>query len=307
MKKIMALILFLMALALPACAELDVIATNFPLYDFARQVGGDAANVKMLISPGTEVHAFDPTPRDMIAVQECDLLLYVGGSSEGWVDTLLSAVDDGPQTVRLMACVETIEAGYVHDHVHAEDSHHAENHAHGAIEFDEHIWTSPVNAMAMVRMIADGMAQADPDNAEMYHANAEAYAAQIAALDAEFRTLAEQNDLLMVFADRFPLAYFAQEYGVEVMAAVNGCSADSEPSAQQLKAIIDTVREKSLPCVYIIEMSTGRVAQTVQAETGCEIVSVHSCQNVTKDEMAAGETYVSLMQKNLAALQAGLN
>jgi len=307
MKKIFLLLAAMMLLALPACAELDIIATNFPLYDFARQVAGDAAQVRMLIAPGTEVHAYDPTPKDMIAVQECDMLLYVGGSSEGWVDSLLDAVSDGPQILRLMDCVEGIEDHNDHDHGSDEHAHHDEEHDHGLIRFDEHIWTSPVNAMAMVQMICDGLCAADPANEALYRTNAEAYIGQIAELDAQFRTLADPAQKRpLVFADRFPLAYFAQEYGFDVIAAVNGCSTESEPSAQQLQMIIDTVRQQGIPCVYIIEMSTGRVAQTVQAETGCEIAQMHSCQNVTKDEMNAGETYVSLMQKNLAALEAGL-
>lgn len=308
MKKIAILVCLFLLMALPACAELDVIATNFPLYDFARQVAGDAAQVRMLISPGTEVHAYDPTPKDMIAVQECDMLLYVGGDSEGWVDTLLGAVSDGPQTLRLMECVEGIEDHHDHDHDSEAHSSHGEDHDHGVIQFDEHIWTSPVNAMAMVQMICDGLCAADPDNAALYRQNADAYIAEISALDGQFRSLADSaENCVLVFADRFPLAYFAQEYGFDVIAAVNGCSAESEPSAQQLQLIIDTVRQQQIPCVYTIEMSTGRVAETVRAETGCEVLSVHSCQNVTKDEMNAGETYVSLMQKNLAALEAGLN
>ena len=302
MKRFLILLFAMLMLSLPACAELDIIATNFPLYDFATHVAGDAADVTVLISPGTEVHAYDPTPKDMIAVQECDMLLYIGGESEGWVDTLLSAVEDGPQTLRLMECVETIEAE--HDH---HDEEHEHEHETGVIEYDEHIWTSPVNAMKMVQMIADALSEADPDNAQLYQQNAAAYIAEIEALDGEFRAVvAESEAPLMVFADRFPMAYFVREYGIDVIAAINGCSADSEPSAQQMQKIIDTVRGQQIPCVYIIEMSTGRVAQTVSAETGCEVLSMHSCQNVTKDEMAAGETYVSLMRKNLAALQAGL-
>lgn len=308
MKKIVVLVCLFLLLTVPAFAELDVIATNFPLYDFARQVAGEAAQVRMLISPGTEVHAYDPTPKDMIAVQECDMLLYVGGDSEGWVDTLLSAVSDGPQTLRLMECVEGIEDHSDHDHASDEHSHHDEAHDHGVIAFDEHIWTSPVNAMAMVRMICDGLCAADPDNAALYQQNAAAYIAEIAALDEQFRALVDSaENRVLVFADRFPLAYFAQEYGIEVIAAVNGCSAESEPSANQMQMIIDTVRAQQISCVYTIEMSTGRVAETVRAETGCDVLCVHSCQNVTKDEMNAGETYVSLMQKNLAALEVGLN
>ncbi len=294
MKRLILALGLMLLLARPASAELDVIATSFPLYDFACHVAGDAAQVSMLIQPGTEVHAYDPTPRDMIAVEECDVLLYVGGESEGWVDTLLSATSDGPDALRLMDCVEPLEEA---EH----DGHH------GDVEYDEHIWTSPVNATRMVQAIADDLARRDPDDAELYRQNAQAYVDEMAALDEAFRdAVAHGSRRQMIFADRFPLAYFAHEYGLEVIAAFPGCSGETEPSAQVMRRIIDAVRADGVPCVYTIEMSAGRVAATVREETGCDVLEFHSCQNVTKDEMAAGETYVSLMRKNLAALEQGL-
>lgn len=294
MKKLIFFLMLLMMAALPAAAEPTVIATNFPLYDFARQVAGEAAQVSMLIPPGTEVHAYDPTPKDMIAVEQCDLLLYVGGESEGWVDTLLSATTDGPDALKLMDSVEAMEEADHEDH-------------HGDEAYDEHIWTSPVNAMRMVQAIADGLARQDPENTALYQANAQAYIDEIAGLDASFRdVVANGSRKLLVFADRFPLAYFAHEYGLDVIAAFPGCSGETEPSAQVMRQLIDTVRKDGVPCVYTIEMSTGRVAETVREETGCEVAEFHSCQNVTKDELEAGETYVSLMRKNLAALELGL-
>lgn len=294
MKRLILTMGMLLLLARPASAELDVIATSFPLYDFASHVARGAAQVSMLIQPGTEVHAYDPTPKDMIAVEKCDVLLYVGGESEGWVDTLLSATTDGPEALRLMDCVEVMEEAEHDDH-------------HGEVEYDEHIWTSPVNAMGMVQAIADDLARRDPDNAALYRQNAQAYIDEIAELDEAFRdAVSNGSRKRLIFADRFPLAYFVHEYGLEAIAAFPGCSAETEPSAQVMRRIIDAVREDGVPCVYTIEMSAGRVAATVREETGCDVLEFHSCQNVTKDEMEAGETYVSLMRKNLAALRQGL-
>lgn len=299
MKRFLLILGLLLLAALPASAELGVIATNFPLYDFASHVAGDAAQVTMLIQPGTEVHAYDPTPKDMIAVEDCDLLLYVGGESEGWVETLLGAASDGPETLKLIDCVDAIEE--------AEHEDHHEDEDHDEIAYDEHIWTSPVNAMRMVQAIADTMAAQDPDNAELYQENAQAYIEEISALDADFRAVVEEgNRRLLIFADRFPLLYFTQEYGLEAIAAFPGCSGETEPSAQVMRQLIDAVRGDGVPCVYTIEMSTGRVAETIREETGCDVVEFHSCQNVTRDEMEAGETYVSLMRKNVAALEQGL-
>ena len=294
-----AALMFLGTLAL-AEGKLSVVATNFPCYDFARQVAGDAAQVTMLIHPGGEVHAYDPTPADVRLIEQADLFVYIGGESDAWVDSLLAGFDggQGPARLRMMDSVSLLEEEGDHDHDYDSGA---------APEYDEHIWTSPVNARRMVEAMGEAISSIDPDNADTYAAAAGAYAAQIDGIDAAIRdVVANGARRELVFADRFPFLYFAREYGLECTAAFSSCTADAEPTPQILMKLIRKVAEDHLSVVYTIEMSTGQVARTVAEETGARILTLHSLQTVTQDEFEAGESYVSVMWKNVEALKEGL-
>ena len=299
---LMALLALVSFACLPGVAEggLKVVATNFPCYDFARQVCGDGAELTMLLKPGTEAHAYDPTPTDIIAIGEADLFVYIGGESDAWADGILASFDenDRPKTLRMMDCV----SGLVEEE--GSDGHH---HDSAGPEYDEHIWTSPVNAEAMVRALGEALAGIDGADAAACRASADAYAAQIEGIDGALRRLVEgAKRKTLVFADRFPFVYLAREYGLEWLAAFPSCTADTEPSAQTVMALIDRVSSEGIPAVYTIELSTQAVAKTVAEETGAEILTLHSMQTVTQDEFEAGESYVSLMRRNIEALQRGL-
>lgn len=298
MKKIVITLALLTLLVLPAVAEgrLNVVAANFPCYDFARQVLGDRGDVTMLIKPGVEVHAYEPTPADIIAIGEADLFVYIGGESDAWADNILAGFDGSaaPATLRMMDAVTPLE----------ED----DDAAHDAPEYDEHIWTSPKNAMAMVAALADTLCRLDAANADAYRAAAEDYIAQIGELDAAFEAVVANGARKeLVFADRFPFLYFTREYGLDYLAAFPSCTADTEPTPQTLMLLIQRVMEDNIPAVYAIELSTQAVARTVAEETGAEILTLHSMQTVTQAEFEAGETYVSLMARNLEAVRRGLN
>lgn len=300
MKKKMLVLLMLLAFAtLPALAEgrLKVVATNFPCYDFARRVVGDRGDVSLLIKPGVEVHGFEPTPADIVSIGKADLFVYIGGEGDAWADNILSGFDSAatPAVLRMMDAVTPLEEeGDVHD-------------AHDAPEYDEHIWTSPGNAMAMVQALADALCGLDGDNADAYRAAAKDYIGQISELDAAFRdVVANGARRVLVFADRFPFLYFTREYGLDYVAAFPSCTADTEPTPQILMRLIQRVVEDKIPAVYAIELSTQVVARTVAEETGAGILTLHSMQTVTQDEFDAGETYVSLMTRNLEAVRRGL-
>ena len=276
-----------------------VTATDFPCYDFARQVMGGIGEVTMLIHPGTEVHSYDPSPADILAIGQSDLFVYIGGEGDAWVDGILSGLDsDGaPATLRMMDAVEPLEE--------EEDGEHGD---HDGPEYDEHIWTSPKNAKRMVRSLADRLAEIDPENADAYRANADAYIAQIDEIDAAFEAaVAGGARREVVFADRFPFLYFAREYGLDYVAAFPSCTAETEPTPQILMTLIRRVADDGIPVIYTIEMSTQAVAKAVAEETGARILTMHSVQTVTREEFDAGETYVSLMWKNVDALREGLN
>lgn len=299
MKKVIILIsVLLLALAATAAAEekLNVVATDFPCYDFVRQVAGDRADVTLLIHPGVEVHFYEPSPADILAISDADLFVYIGGEGDAWADSLLDGFDDdAPETLRMMDAVAPIE------------EEGEEEHAHDGPEYDEHIWTSPKNASLMVAAAAAALRAIDPDNADAYEANAQDYIAQIDAIDADIQAIVDgAARRTLVFADRFPFLYLVRAYGLDYVAAFPSCTADTEPTPQTILSLIQAVEADGSPVVYTIEMSTQAVARTVAEETGAAILTLHSAQTVTQDEFDAGETYVSLMRKNIEALREGL-
>ena len=325
-----ALLALLLALLSAGCAgrqeapddgRLRVVTTLFPYYDFARAVAGGHADVTLLLSPGREAHSFEPTPLDAVTISRADVFIYNGGEGEVWVDDMLGAAGGDIGTVlRMMDFVDAREEefsegmqgadsrGDTHGHDHGGHDH--EEHGHGdsdEVEYDEHIWTSPANAIVLCRAIADALCAADAENADEYRANTEAYCEQLAALDAQFRALrADAARTTLVFADRFPLLYFCEEYGLDYRAAFHGCSTDTEPSLATLKYLIDKVNAEHIPVVYTIDLSSQRIAEAVSECTGASIERLWSMQTVSRADFDAGETYVSLMQRNYDALKGDL-
>ena len=278
--------------------KLHVVATLFPQYDFARRIAGERAEVSLLLPPGVESHSFDPTPADMVRVQHSDLFLYTGKEMEPWAGSLIDGLDAGTAVVDLSEGIALSPAGEAPQ----EDEH---DHDHLA---DPHIWTSPVNAMQMVSAICDSLIAADPEGAGVYQKNAQEYTAELQALDDSFRTIVAQGKRTTIaFSGRFALHYFAQEYGLTCVSALESCSGESEPSAQSVARVISVIRDEGLPTVYYEELSDPKVGRSIAAETGAELMLFHSCHNLSKDEFHRGETYLSIMRQNADHLKAGLN
>lgn len=311
-----------LAASLTACGHeppqddgrLRVVCTLFPYYDFARQIGGDAVDVALLVPAGRETHSFEPTPRDVIRISEADVFIYNGGESEQWVSDILDAAgEDIPCVLSMMDTAELYEEEYAEGMQGASGHDHADHdHDHGAEDedaaYDEHIWTSPVTAMSLCRAITDGLCQADPAHAEDFRARLTDYLAALEALDGTFREIvAEGSRNLLVFGDRFPLLYFCREYGLDYRAAFHGCAGDTEPSLATLKYLIDLVREQHIPVVYTIELSSRKVAEAIAETTGAQVRTFHSCQTVSRAEFDSGVTYLQLMEANADALREGLS
>lgn len=291
--------------------QLTVVATVFPAYDFARAVGGDLADVQLLLPPGTESHSYEPTPADILAVQDCDLFIYLGGESDTWVETILESVELRGQTLRMVDCVPLLEEETVEGMESYEEGHdHDHDEAPGlgeVVGYDEHVWTSPKNAALITRAVGDKLAELDPANADTYAANSADYAAQIEDLDREFADFfAGVEDRTMVFGDRFPLRYFAEEFDIDYYAAFPGCSTQTEPSAATIAFLTDKVREEHIPTVWYIEFSNHLVADSIAESAGVKTAMFHTCHNVSADDLAAGATYVSLMEQNLETLRENL-
>lgn len=283
--------------------KISVVASSFVQYDFARAVAGDSADIKLLLKPGEETHTYDPTPADMIAIAECDVFLYGGGESDEWIERVLDSVDTGgKQMVAMMDVCEALEE----ESGEGMQTGHGE-HEHGETEYDEHIWTSPKNAADIVSAVCSALCAADAENAEKYTENAAAYREKILALDGEFRDIAEnsrQNTL--IFGDRFPLLYFVREYGLDYYAAFPGCASNAEPSARTVAFLIDRVRAEEIPVVFKIELSNGRTAAAIAESAGARVETFYTCQNISRSDFDAGETYLSLMNRNIEPLKEAL-
>lgn len=308
-KRILALLLAAAtALTLCACAptgedaedgRLQVVCSLFPYYDFVREIGGAYVSPHLLVAAGREAHSFEPTPMDVIRVSRADVFVYNGGEGEQWVDEILdSAGENIPTVLRMMDYADTLTEEPLTGH----DDHDSDD-----IEYDEHIWTSPVQAMKLCRAICDALCAADPAHAAVYRSNLQEYLGQLAELDAAFRQVCgEKKRSLLVFGDRFPLLYFCREYGLDYRAAFHGCSSDTEPSLYTLKFLIDRVNEQDIPVVYALELSSRKVADAIAETTGAKVETFYSCQTVSQADWAAGEGYVSLMRRNVAALREGI-
>ena len=285
----------------PDDGRLQVVCTLFPYYDFVRQIGGEDVDATLLVSAGREVHSFEPTPLDAIRLSRADVFICNGGESEVWVEELLSSAGEDIGRVLVMMDFADVLAEEIQEGMQVREEPDEE------VEYDEHIWTSPVVAAELCRVIADALAEADPAHAEAFQRRLDDYLVQLEALDAGFRqVVAEGRRSILIFGDRFPLLYFCRTYGLDYRAAFHGCSSDTEPGLGTLKYLIDMVRDGQIPVVYTIELSSRKIARAIADTTGARVLTFQSCQTVSRADFEDGATYLSLMRQNLAALKEGL-
>lgn len=303
-------------------SRLNVVTTLFPYYDFTRQVAEDYVDLTLVVPAGMDSHSFEPTPADMRLIQNADILIRNGGEMEHWLDEVLEAIDtSGLTIVTMMDYVDTVEEELVegmedagHEH---EDHDHDPEHEHEdyidydghqvVIEYDEHIWTSPVNAMKLTTAIREVLDDKDPSHEADYRRNEEAYLTELKAIDAGLREVSDnRRRSMIVVGDKFPFRYLAEEYRLDYRAAFSGCSSDTEPSAKTIAYLIDKIRTDQIPVVYYLELSSHRVAEIIGEETGAVPLLLHSCHNVTRAQFDSGITYVELMKQNIENLRKGI-
>ena len=303
--------------------RLQVVTTIFPVYDWARQVVGAASkdvDVTLLVENGVDMHSFQPTASDLMTIADCDLFLYVGGESDEWVEEALKTAPNPDRvTLKLIdvlgdaALEEEIAEGMEHDHDEHDHNHeHEDDEEHNDDErqLDEHIWLSLKNAQVLTKSISDALSTVDPENAGTYADNQATYAEQLSALDTAYQTAIESaaGDTLL-FGDRFPFLYLTRDYGLTYYAAFPGCSAETEASFETVTFLADKTDELQLKHLMIIEGSDGRIAQTIidsTREKSQKILTLDSMQSVTKDDIATGITYLSVMEGNLEVLKEAL-
>ncbi len=311
-KCLAALLAAALLLCLAGCAQqpvqsgtggLEIVTTVFPAYDFARQIAGERGTVTLLVPPGSESHSYEPTPRDVLRLENCALLFCNGGESEAWLEKILEGRDREIPTLAMLDCVQALEE----ETVEGMQRVYEEPEEDEGPEYDEHVWTSPANALLICQALCGRLCEADPAGAEVYRANLAAYEEKLEALDRAFReAVADGRRDTVIFADRFPARYFTEEYGLRYYAAFPGCADDAEPSARTVAFLIDKVRQEEIPAVFTIEFSNGKMARVIAEDTGCKILSFHSCHNVSARELEEGVSYLELMENNLRNLKEAL-
>lgn len=288
--------------------RLSIVTTCFPPYDFARAVTGGDADITMLLCPGAEAHSYEPTPLDISKIQQCDVFIYVGGESEIWADKILNSIDTSRMMIiRLFdyaepLCEEDIEGsspnGHNHEHEHEDEDD---------CEYDEHIWTSPKNAILCVNGIKDALCEKYTEASEEYSQNASEYNSKLGILDSDFAEMAKNapNDTIVI-GDRFPFRYLTNAYDLNYFAAFSGCSSESEPGVYTMAFLISEILEHNIDTVFYLEFSTKKLSEKLCDATGAEMLPLQSCHNVSKSDFENGVTYIDLMRQNLNNLREAL-
>lgn len=312
---LMLLVLFLPAIVCEAEEPLRIVCTTFPQYDWTRCILGERADdveLTLLLDNGIDLHNYQPAANDILKIARCDLFIYVGGESDKWVNEVLEAVQGSHLTViSMLEAVdakreETVEG--MQEEAHGHDEAEADEHE---AEYDEHVWLSLRNAETITRVIANALCEADPEYAESYRANANAYIAQLAELDAQYSDMVHAAcRTTILFADRFPFRYLADDYGLTYYAAFEGCSAETEASFQTIAFLARKVDELQLPVVLTLEGTDHAIAETVAASTQTQnssILTMNSLQSITEADVQRGESYLGIMTRNLEVLSQALN
>ena len=331
MKKCTALLFMLVLLTAslftPALADkkITIVAATFPLYDWTRQVLGDHSNAELtlLMDSGVDLHSFNPTAQDILRVASCDLFIYVGGESDEWVeDAQKHLINQDQIAVSLLETLgeaakeeELVEGMQAEDHDHEHDEHdeHDEDddHDEDEAEYDEHVWLSLRNAQLFTQAIADALGQLDAENADAYQANAAAYIAKLQDLDARYADMRAHAAFdTILFGDRFPFRYLADDYDLHYYAAFSGCSAETEASFQTIVFLAGKTDELGLPAVLTIEGTDHRIAETIvqsTADKNQQVLTVDSMQGTTAKAINDGVTYLGVMEKNLSVFAQALD
>ncbi len=274
--------------------KLSIVTTIFPYYDFVRTIAGDRADIRLLLSPGSEPHSYEPSPSDIVAIENCDIFIYNGGESDEWVESVLSSLDN--KDIQILSMMDFVTPLYEQTPLHTPGD-----------EYDEHIWTSIRNCELLVKSITDEIIAADKKNSDYYENNEKDYIEKLKNLDNEFKeTVSNAKRNSIVFGDRFPFLYFVTDYNLNYECAFPGCSSETEPSIATVSRLIDFVRDNNIPVVFYLEFSSGNIAKIISEDSDAKIMQFSSCHNVTKQEFENGATYISLMEQNLDALKEAL-
>lgn len=291
--------------------KLNIVTTSFSSYDFVKHIVGDYASVTFLLGAGVDAHSYEPAASDLIKIQNADIFIYVGGEMEPWTDKVLNSDTikmENTTLIKISESVDTIEEQEV-DGAEKENHHSSEKgeEHHEEDVFDGHIWTSTENAIKMMKYLNAEIAKKDIVNKATYKKNADKYIKEIKNLQTKIQKIVNNKKRnRLVFGDKMPMQYFLNEFGLIASAAFGGCSTETEPSSKTIAYLVNKVREEKIPVVLYVELSTGKTAKTIAEETGTKAMQIQTLHNLSKDDFDKGETYVSLMTRNLDVLKEAL-
>ncbi len=276
--------------------KIKVIATLFPQYDFVKQIGKEKVDVSLLLTPGTETHTYDPSPKDIIKINESDLFVYTGNYMEPWAESICSSIDE-----RVM--VSDVSSGI--DYIQEKHDHEDENHNH---EYDPHIWLDISNAKLMIDNITEALIDIDSKNEEYYLNNAEEYKQKLEKLDNRFEQVIDNGKRnIICFGDKFSYMYFVTKYSLEYITVYDSCLAESEPSVAKVLEIEQQIKKYDIPVIFYESLSEGKIAKSIAKETGISALVFSSVHTVSNDDILNGATYLSVMEQNLENLNRALN
>jgi len=289
-------------------AGLQVVTTLFPLYDFARTIAGDKAQVTMLLPPGVEPHTFEPRPEDMIRISRAGLFIYTSKYMEPWAEKIVSGIDS--RSLHVVNAGERVNyligGNHDHDHGHEQNVRAAGDHTNDRKQMDPHIWLDFANAALMVDTILDGFIAADPGNGAVYRHNAEDLKKRLTVLDERYRkVLSTCSTRKILHGGHYTFGYLANRYGLEYH-ALSGISSDSEPSAERMAALVREIRSSGARYLFAEELLSPRLTETLAQEAGVGVLMLHGAHNLSRDDQAKNVTFFDLMERNLEQLRKGL-
>ena len=308
MKKYKQVLFLLFLILLVGCTKtyqekrVNIITTSFPGYDFARAITKNVedVNVEMLLKPGTEMHDYEPTPKDIIKIEKASIFIYVGGESDEWTDKILKKIN--PEKTKIIKLIDIVDKKTEEEVEGMEEEH--EHHE----EYDEHVWTSPVNAIKIIENIENEIIKIDTVNKDKYEINADEYINKLNQIDIDIRNIVNNSKRKeLIFADRFPFRYFTDEYNLKYYAAFKGCSEQTEASSKTIAFLINKVKEDNIPVVLHIELSNKKLANEISKQTNTKVLELSSAHNISKQDFENKVTYVDIMNKNIEVLKEALN
>lgn len=278
--------------------KINVVATLFPQYDFVKQIGKEKVDVTLLLPPGTETHTYDPSPKDIIKINQSELFIYTGNDMEPWAESISTSIDKSVNVVNTSNGIEHIKEEH-------KSSLHSEEHNH---EYDPHIWLDISNTKLMVDNILNALIYIDSTNKDYYLKNAEEYKKSLDKLDKKFEYVIDNSKRnLICFGDKFSYMYFVNKYNLDYITVYDSCLSKAEPSVSKILEVQERIEKENIPVIFYESLSEGKIAKSIAQNTGIKALVFSSVHSVSSIDIKNGATYISVMNQNLNNLKLALN